>query len=127
MEQLKLTKDALPLGGCLPMLLQLPIIMVLYNVITNPLSSVYGYGKEALQKLSEVFTANVHLFPGIKASITETDAISLHDYEGHESITPEHWRYKFGAIRKVMAQVRDDAVRVLGGTSLADAAAFELA
>ena len=31
------------------------------------------------------------------------------------------------AIRKVMAQVRDDAVRVLGGTSLADAAAFELA
>lgn len=65
-----------PMGGCLPMLLQLPIIMVLYTVITNPLSSVYGYGKEALQKLSEVFTANVHLFPGIKASITETDAIS---------------------------------------------------
>ncbi len=65
-----------PMGGCLPMLLQLPIIMVLYTVITNPLSSVYGYGKDALQKLSEVFTANVHLFPGIKASITETDAIS---------------------------------------------------
>ena len=31
------------------------------------------------------------------------------------------------AIRKVMAQVREDAVRVLGGTSLADAAAFEIA
>ena len=31
------------------------------------------------------------------------------------------------AIRRVMAQVREDAVRVLGGTSLADAAAFEIA
>ncbi|MBV9840240.1 MAG: Rrf2 family transcriptional regulator [Sphingomonadaceae bacterium] len=31
------------------------------------------------------------------------------------------------AIRKVMARVREDAVRVLGGTSLADAAAIEIA
>jgi Rrf2 family protein len=31
------------------------------------------------------------------------------------------------AIRKVMAQVREDAVRVLSGTSLADAAALEIA
>ena len=31
------------------------------------------------------------------------------------------------AIRKVMALVREDAVRVLGGTSLADAAAMEVA
>ena len=31
------------------------------------------------------------------------------------------------AIRRVMARVRDDAVRVLDGTSLADAASLELA
>lgn len=66
-----------PMGGCLPMLLQLPIIMVLYTVITNPLSSVYKYGAEKLTELSNVFTAHANLFPGIKATITETDAISL--------------------------------------------------
>jgi hypothetical protein len=32
-----------------------------------------------------------------------SDAISIHDYEGHESITPEHWRWKFGEMRKIMA------------------------
>ena len=66
-----------PMGGCLPMLLQLPIIMVLYTVITNPLSSVYKYSAEKLAELSAAFTANMNLFPGIKATITETDAISL--------------------------------------------------
>lgn len=35
------------------------------------------------------------------------DIISVHDYEGHESITPEHWRWKYGALRKIMAQYGD--------------------
>ncbi|HSI35313.1 MAG: hypothetical protein ACAI43_19940 [Phycisphaerae bacterium] len=37
-----------------------------------------------------------------------TDAISLHDYEGHESITPEHWRWKLAEIRKIMARYGDE-------------------
>ncbi len=31
------------------------------------------------------------------------DCLSLHDYEGHESIDPEHWRYKLGELRRLMA------------------------
>ena len=31
-----------------------------------------------------------------------SDIVSLHDYEGHESITPEHWRWKLGEVRKIM-------------------------
>lgn len=38
-----------------------------------------------------------------------SDIISLHDYEGHESITPEHWAWKFGEVRKVMARYGDAA------------------
>ena len=34
MEQLKLTKDALPIGGCLPMLLQFPLLIAFYTAIT---------------------------------------------------------------------------------------------
>ncbi len=34
MEQLKLTKDALPIGGCLPMLLQFPLLIALYTAVT---------------------------------------------------------------------------------------------
>ncbi|HSI89333.1 MAG TPA: membrane protein insertase YidC [Pyrinomonadaceae bacterium] len=34
MDQLKLTKDALPIGGCLPMLLQFPLLIAFYTAIT---------------------------------------------------------------------------------------------
>ncbi|HVF30052.1 MAG TPA: membrane protein insertase YidC [Pyrinomonadaceae bacterium] len=39
MEQLKLTKDALPIGGCLPMLLQFPLLIAFYTAITVSLDA----------------------------------------------------------------------------------------
>ena len=38
MEQLKLTKDALPIGGCLPMLLQFPLLFAFYTAVTVSLA-----------------------------------------------------------------------------------------
>lgn len=77
MQQLYAEEKFNPMGGCLPLLLQLPIIFVLYSVITNPLSSVLGYASDKLAQLSAGFTAHQSLFEGIKANISETDAISL--------------------------------------------------
>ena len=34
MEQLKMTKDALPIGGCLPMVLQFPLLIAFYTAVT---------------------------------------------------------------------------------------------
>ena len=34
MEQLKMTKDAIPLGGCLPMVLQFPLLIAFYTAVT---------------------------------------------------------------------------------------------
>ncbi|HKP70800.1 MAG TPA: membrane protein insertase YidC [Pyrinomonadaceae bacterium] len=39
MEQLKMTKDALPIGGCLPMLLQFPLLLAFYTAITVSLDA----------------------------------------------------------------------------------------
>ena len=39
MDQLKLTKDAIPLGGCLPMLLQFPLLIAFYTAITIALDA----------------------------------------------------------------------------------------
>lgn len=39
MDQLKLTKDALPIGGCLPMLLQFPLLISFYTAITIALDA----------------------------------------------------------------------------------------
>ena len=35
------------------------------------------------------------------------DIISLHDYEGNETIDPDHWRYKFAQLRALMAKYDD--------------------
>jgi hypothetical protein len=35
------------------------------------------------------------------------DILSVHDYEGHESIDEVHWRWKFAELRKIMAQYGD--------------------
>lgn len=35
------------------------------------------------------------------------DILSIHDYEGHETIDPVHWRWKFGELRKLMAEFGD--------------------
>ena len=34
MEQLKLTKDAIPIGGCLPLLLQMPLFLAFFVAVT---------------------------------------------------------------------------------------------
>ena len=39
MDQLKMTKDALPIGGCLPMLLQFPLLISFYTAITVALDA----------------------------------------------------------------------------------------
>jgi hypothetical protein len=36
------------------------------------------------------------------------DILSIHDYEGHESIDPLHWQWKIPALRQLMAQYGDD-------------------
>src|SRR5258708_967878 len=38
-----------------------------------------------------------------------SDIFSTHDYEGHESITPEHWAWKFAQLRQIMAAHGDAA------------------
>ena len=39
MDQLKMTKDAIPIGGCLPMLLQFPLLIAFYTAITIALDA----------------------------------------------------------------------------------------
>lgn len=39
MQQLKMTKDALPIGGCVPMLLQFPLLYAFYTAITIALDA----------------------------------------------------------------------------------------
>ena len=46
-----------PFSGCLPLLLQFPIIIFLYNVIRGPLSYICGLSEEAITKIKEIIGA----------------------------------------------------------------------
>lgn len=40
-----------PMGGCLPMLIQLPILFSLYNVVISPLKYICGFGTETIKNI----------------------------------------------------------------------------
>jgi YidC/Oxa1 family membrane protein insertase len=40
-----------PMGGCLPMILQLVIVVILYSIIRNPLTYICGLGKDAVETI----------------------------------------------------------------------------
>lgn len=48
-----------PLSGCLPLLLQMPVILALYQIVINPLHYVMGVGSEAIKALQAFVTAAV--------------------------------------------------------------------
>jgi len=46
-----------PTGGCLPLLIQLPIIFALYSVIQRPYTYIQGVSKETISAIKEALTA----------------------------------------------------------------------
>jgi len=42
-----------PMGGCLPMLVEMPVIFALYGVINNPLKYMCGFGAEMITAITE--------------------------------------------------------------------------
>ena len=48
-----------PMSGCLPLLIQLPIILVLYNIVINPLLYVVDMPQAAISGLIEYVNGNV--------------------------------------------------------------------
>ena len=68
-ETMKLYQEAgvNPMGGCLPMLLQFPIIIALYNIIRKPMSYIMMLSKETIATIGERLTG----------SATVTDQIGL--------------------------------------------------
>ena len=45
-----------PMGGCLPMLIQLPIILILYNIVIDPIRYTLGLSAQFSSALSAYFT-----------------------------------------------------------------------
>ena len=57
-------------GGCLPLLIQFPIIIILYEVIRNPLQYVAGYSTTLINSIKNVLCYNSVSGWNLTSSIT---------------------------------------------------------
>jgi len=62
-----------PMGGCMPLLFQLPILYALYAVINNPLKYICGVSSAAIKaistKITELYVSSANLFEGLSSDI----------------------------------------------------------
>lgn len=93
-----------PMSGCLPMLIQFPIIILLYNIVVDPLKYVCGLSQDSIRAAAEIVktfrgeevyekvTANsthtINLMAQIKDIMTEHGNVFA-DIEGFAELTAE--------------------------------------
>ncbi len=68
-----------PMGGCLPLLIQFPIIIILYNVVVNPLRYIMGMSKDGVSALVEFAGAAVDK-GGLGMTVNKQNTIGLIHY-----------------------------------------------
>ncbi|MBQ3489832.1 MAG: membrane protein insertase YidC [Clostridia bacterium] len=71
-----------PASGCLPLLIQLPIMLMLYSVITKPLSFICGFSTDVINKIAEYLktinintTQEIQMIPYITDKLNEINAV----------------------------------------------------
>lgn len=88
-ETMKLYKEynISPMGGCLPMLIQLPILFGLYRVIYQPLTYMLHYGAEQVASL--MATLGLEKTPQVEIAIAKANDLVNFDFLGLDlSVTP---------------------------------------
>lgn len=63
-----------PMGGCLPLLIQLPIIMALYWIVLNPMKYICGFSTDSINQISSVVQA--YGYSGASASDRTIELVS---------------------------------------------------
>lgn len=106
-ETMKLYQDSgvNPMGGCLPMLIQFPIIIALYNIIRKPMSYVMMLSKDTIVRIYEKVTGSPAIdfaridqidlankvsgsFDKVSEFITSNDLINFDFFGFNLSVTP---------------------------------------
>ena len=66
MQNLYQNEGYSPMKGCLPSLLQLPIIWAIWTAIRNPFSYIFNFSNELINKIAEtLYNANINGFASV--------------------------------------------------------------
>lgn len=78
-ETMKLYKkyDINPAGGCLPLLIQFPIIFGLYQVVTRPMQYILHMGTDLIQKIADVLKEGSFITEQVANYATKQNQITV--------------------------------------------------
>lgn len=105
-ETMKLYKEynISPMGGCLPMLIQLPILFGLYRVIYKPITYMLHYSESAVAGLMEKL--NLAESPQVEIAIAKAENLVNFDLFGLDlSMTPSFTRLDLLWLIPILAAV----------------------
>ena len=91
-----------PLAGCLPMLIQFPIIIALYNIVLNPLKYITGLSENAIDQLLTI----VKSFPEYADGLSKaTSSRTIELLGAVKKIITEHGIEVFSSVEGFSEQV----------------------
>ena len=103
-----------PLSGCLPLLLQMPIIMFLYRIITSPLSYICGLSTEQITAIKDVIAEHGMTY-GLAESVVNNLSKMTHQIELSGVITKYLDNGGIGLEEFADALERMPTLEILGG------------
>lgn len=81
-----------PMGGCLPLLIQLPILFALYNIVMNPLYYICNLSTEAIDQISTIVSSHTGASYDAARNINllgDMKKMSFADFANVEGMTEE--------------------------------------
>ena len=76
-----------PMGGCLPLLIQFPILIALYNIVIDPLKYICGLSQDAIAQVANIIGMDASR--GTMAMLGPIEKMGYEAFKNVEGFTPE--------------------------------------
>ena len=76
-----------PMGGCLPLLIQFPILIALYNIVIDPLKYICGLSQDAIAQVANIIGMDTSR--GTMAMLGPIEKMGYEAFQNIEGFTPE--------------------------------------
>ena len=76
-----------PMGGCLPLLIQFPILIALYNIVIDPLKYICGLSQDAIAQVANII--GMDTTRGTMAMLGPIEKMGYEAFQNVEGFTPE--------------------------------------
>jgi YidC/Oxa1 family membrane protein insertase len=76
-----------PMGGCLPLLIQFPILIALYNIVIDPLKYICGLSQDAIAQVANII--GMDSSRGTMAMLGPIEKMGYEAFKNVEGFTPE--------------------------------------